>query len=182
MGELKILKGPKQFQTNYLKKRTGQTLEALDWLRRSFCSKIFEYFLRSFLIIWKRQRDICCKRKFHCHKSKVWQISSTCSTSTQDVVVVSLRSDLESGAAVQLSYEVSEKLFSLSSLAPHTHIQYIKPHFHQTLLRYLWNMYLNIIYSVFTLVRGKENYWNNSQMVTTLFKLLWDILSLIHRP
>lgn len=121
MGELKILKGPKQFQTIYLKKRTGQTLEALDWLRRSFCSKIFEYFLRSFLIIWKRQRDICCKRKFHCHKSKVWQISSTCSTSTQDIVVVSLRSELESGAAVQLSYEVSEKLFSLSSLAPHTH-------------------------------------------------------------
>jgi hypothetical protein len=26
------------------------TLEALDWLRRSFCSKILEYFFRSFLI------------------------------------------------------------------------------------------------------------------------------------
>ena len=58
-------------------------------------------------------------------------ISSTCYTSTQDVVDVSLRSELESGAVVQLSYEVSEKLFSLSSLAPQTyttkHFEYIAP-------------------------------------------------------
>lgn len=26
------------------------TFEALDWLKRSFCSKILEYFFRSFLI------------------------------------------------------------------------------------------------------------------------------------
>lgn len=38
-------------------KKPNLTLEALDWLRRSFCSKILEYFLRSFLIIWEKQRE-----------------------------------------------------------------------------------------------------------------------------
>lgn len=40
-------------------------------------------------------------------------------TSLRDVL--SLRSGLESGAAGQLSYEVSEKLFHLSSRAPPPH-------------------------------------------------------------
>lgn len=35
-------------------KNQTQTLEALDWLRRSFCSKILEYFFRSFLIFCSR--------------------------------------------------------------------------------------------------------------------------------
>lgn len=45
-------------------KRPGQTLEALDWLRRSFCSKILEYFFRSFLIIWKKQRKDAVNQSF----------------------------------------------------------------------------------------------------------------------
>lgn len=55
-------------------KRPGQTLEALDWLRRSFCSKILEYFLRSFLIIWKKQRKRCCKSKFCYYSQAVWSM------------------------------------------------------------------------------------------------------------
>lgn len=34
------------------------TFEALDWLKRSFCSKILEYFFRSFLICWNRNRSL----------------------------------------------------------------------------------------------------------------------------
>lgn len=37
-----------------IEKNQTQTLEALDWLRRSFCSKILEYFFRSFLIFCSR--------------------------------------------------------------------------------------------------------------------------------
>lgn len=44
-------------------KNKHQTLEALDWLRRSFCSKIFEYFLRSFLIIWEVTGNIHMKER-----------------------------------------------------------------------------------------------------------------------
>lgn len=47
----KLVNEGQMFQSGELKKKNIQTLEALDWLRRSFCSKIFEYFLRSFLII-----------------------------------------------------------------------------------------------------------------------------------
>lgn len=40
-------------QTELLKRLT---FEAFDWLSRSFCSKILEYFFRSFLMAWSIQR------------------------------------------------------------------------------------------------------------------------------
>lgn len=59
-----ILNIPFSSAQNWLLKiNTGQTLEALDWLRRSFCSKILEYFLRSFLIIWKRWEGLLAMKE-----------------------------------------------------------------------------------------------------------------------
>lgn len=58
-------------------------MEALDWLRRSFCSKIFEYFLRSFLIIWEVTGQIHHERTFIHHHFictlQGWHQSAGCS-------------------------------------------------------------------------------------------------------
>lgn len=62
----------------------------------------------------ERQREILTvKGKLHGHRfiyqPTQCQVCAVKKTHTEDVVAVSLRSALESGAAVQLSYEVSEK-------------------------------------------------------------------------